>query len=100
MLPTNESKIIDVLLDKFVKEEIMTKSELDRRLDAVMEKHEAHLDARFQQVDARFQSLESRIDNQFLKIDHRYNWIIGLIITSAIGLGGVMIKILSMLPGH
>ena len=44
----------------------MTKNELDGRLDAVMQKYTKH------------------IDENFHKIDIRYNWIIGLVITSAL----------------
>ena len=102
--------------------EVRINAMMDRheaRVDAIMDKHSSHIDGKFQNIDVRFQNidvkfqnidfkfqnvtsqiqeLETRMDRQFLKIDHRYNWIIGLIITSVIGLGGIMLKLMNMLP--
>ncbi|MCC2625291.1 MAG: hypothetical protein K0R14_1164 [Burkholderiales bacterium] len=91
----DKSNIAGLLLGKFVNEEIMTKSELQLAIDKIMDKHEAS-------IDNKFRIFEERIDRQFLKIDSRYNWIIGLIITATItlgaGLGGILLKIMTMLP--
>ena len=87
----SKAKIADLLLEKFVSEEIMTKSEFQISIDRIMEKHEVRIDAKFQNMGAHF-------DKQFLKIDARYNWIIGLILTSTIGIAGMGLKIMSMIP--
>ena len=95
----NLSQIGEALVQKFVKEEIMTKSEFNQQLDRVMSKYTEHLDQkinllqadidkRFDQVDRRFE----QVDKRFAQIDIRYNWIIGLIITATIGLAGILIK--------
>ncbi len=86
-------RVTSLLLEKFVQEEIMTKSEFETRIDAIMEKHEAR-------IEAKFDSMEARFDRQFLKIDNRYNWIIGLTITSAIGICGLLFKIMTMVAAH
>lgn len=141
----DNTKIANLLLEKFVNEEIMTKSEfqmsldkmMDRHeakitaninakfqtkedfqlsIDRIMDRHEASIDAKFQifdnklqdirsdmknmetRVDNRFQTLETHLAQQFLKIDGRFNWIIGLVITSVIGITGMGLKIMSMIP--
>jgi hypothetical protein len=76
----------EAIINKFVNEEIMTKSELDQKLDNVMSKYVAHID---QKID----TLKHDMDKRFAQIDIRYNWIIGLIITATIGLAGVLIKL-------
>jgi len=92
---SNESNIANLLLGKFVNEEIMTKSEFQLTIDKIMDKNEAN-------IDNKFRIFEDRMDRQFLKIDARYNWIIGLIITATItlgaGLGSLSFKIMTMLP--
>jgi len=87
----NGYKIADLLLEKFVNEEIMTKSEFQLAIDKIMDKHEAN-------IDAKFQVFEDRMDRQFLKIDGRYNWIIGITVTSVIGIVGILFKIITMFP--
>src|SRR6185437_11994807 len=108
----NKSKIADLLLEKFVNEEIMTKSEFQLTIDKIMDRHEANIRSEFKWVRSEFQevrsefeavrsemrSMEARFDRQFLKIDVRYNWIIGITVTSVIGIIGVLFKIISMLP--
>jgi hypothetical protein len=85
--------ITNLLLQKFVTEEIMTKSEFQITIDRIMEKHEARFDARFDAFRSEMQSMEARFDRQFLKIDHRYNWIIGVVIAASISLAGLIIKL-------
>ena len=80
-------KIADLLVEKFVSEEIMTKSEFQLSIDRIMDKHEVN-------IASRFSEMEARMDRQFLKIDVRYNWIIGIVLTSVIALGSLMIKLL------
>lgn len=108
------NKIGEAVVQKFVNEEIMTKSELDQKLDAVMNKYVNHIDrkfdvlqkdidtrfeqvdSRFAQVDARFAQVDARfdqVDKRFTQIDSRYNWIIGLIITAGISIIGVLVKL-------
>ena len=41
------NKIGEAMLQKFVNEEIMTKSELDHKLDDIMNKYVAHIDSKF-----------------------------------------------------
>ncbi len=116
----DKAKIADLLLEKFVNEEIMTKSEFQLSLDRMMDRHEAkitaNIDAKFQtkeefqlsidrimekhevRIDAKFRTLETHLAQQFLKIDVRFNWIIGLVITSVIGITGMGVKMLSMIP--
>jgi hypothetical protein len=93
----DKNNITNLLLQKFVTEEIMTKSEFPSTIDRIMEKHEARFDAKFNSMearfDAKFDSMEARFDRQFLKIDHRYNWIIGVVIAASISLAGLMIKL-------
>lgn len=118
-----EAKITNLLLEKFVSEEIMTKSEfqvsldkmMDRRdaaiaskyltkedfqksIDRIMEKHETRIDARFQLFDDKLKYMAEHFDRQFLKIDGRYNWIIGLVVTSSFGLFGLILKLMFMIP--
>ena len=92
------AKIGNLILTKFVNEEIMTKSEFQLGIDRIMDRHEANINRKFESVRMEMHSMEARIDRQFLKIDHRYNWIIGLVLASSFTLAGMMIKVLSMLP--
>ena len=82
----------------------MTKSEFETRIDAIMEKHEVRIEAKFDsfetRMDTKFDSMEARFDRQFLKIDNRYNWIIGLTITSVISICGLLFKIMTMVAAH
>ena len=101
------NKVGASVLQKFANEEIMTKSELDKKLDAVMNKYVDHMDRkfaslqadidhRFKQVDFRFEQVNQRfdqVDKRFGGIDVRYNWIISLIITATIGVISIIIKI-------
>lgn len=103
------TKIGNLILTKFVNEEIMTKSEFQLTIDRIMDRHEASINAKFATVHTEMQAIEGalrtemhamegRIDRQFLKIDNRYNWIIGLVLASGFTLAGMMLKVLSMLP--
>ncbi len=72
-------KITDLILGKFVNDEIMTKSDLDRRLDEIMTRHlgmfEAKLNIRFDHIDRRFEDIDRRfedIDRRFEDIDRRF----------------------------
>ena len=123
----DNAKMGSLLLEKFVNEEIMTKSEFQMSLDRMMDRHEAkitaNINAKFQtkedfqlsidrimdkhevRIDAKFDLFETKLhnmsehfDRQFLKIDARYNWIIGLILTSTIGIVGLVSKFMSMIP--
>lgn len=40
-------KITDLMLEKYINEESMTKSELDRILDVLLNKYTQHVDAKF-----------------------------------------------------
>lgn len=96
----------EAIIQKFVNEEIMTKSELDQKLDNVMNKYVAHIDRKFDLIDSKFanidnkfdlvdkqiKSLKDDMDNRFAQIDIRYNWIIGLVVTATIGIIGTVIK--------
>ncbi|MDQ5920033.1 MAG: hypothetical protein QG673_89 [Pseudomonadota bacterium] len=107
-------KITDLILGKFVNDEIMTKSDLDRRLDEIMTRHlgmfEAKLNIRFDHIDRRFEDIDRRfedIDRRFeqvdcrfglmdAKIDHlelrltgienRFRWLIGVLTTASISI--------------
>lgn len=48
------------VLNKFVNEEIMTKNELDNRLDIVMQKYTLHIDKKFAHIDEKFNHMEGR----------------------------------------
>ena len=87
----------------------MTKSEFQLSIDRIMDRHEVSIAAKFHEMEGRFDNklqivsteikdLESRMDRQFLKIDGRYNWIIGVTITTGITIFGMLIKILFMFP--
>lgn len=104
MMDRHEAKITANINAKF-----QTKEEFQTSIDRIMEKHEASIAAKFQnmsfemrnletRVDSRFQTLEAHLAQQFLKIDGRFNWIIGLVITSVIGITGMGLKIMSMIP--
>jgi hypothetical protein len=56
-------EIGELILEKFVNEEIMTKSELDRRLDVVMDKYTRHMDAKFSMIGDKFTHMQKDIDN-------------------------------------
>jgi tetrahydromethanopterin S-methyltransferase subunit G len=107
-------KITELMLEKYINEEIMTKSELDRRLDVVLNKYTQHVDAKFDilenKINAKFEAIDHRfdvIDKRFELIDHRfeqvdkrftqmdikYNWLIGMIVTATIGIISVVIKL-------
>ncbi|HLX53105.1 MAG TPA: hypothetical protein VKR58_04160 [Aquella sp.] len=117
----NKSKMADLLLEKFVNEEIMTKSEFQLNIDKIMDRHEANIRSEFEAVRSEFEvvhsefkavrsefgaalsdvrsemrSMEARFDRQFLKNDVRYNWVVGIIVTSVIGIVGILFKIISM----
>ncbi|MDQ5920274.1 MAG: hypothetical protein QG673_330 [Pseudomonadota bacterium] len=93
-------KITDLILEKFVNEEIMTKSELDRKLDDVMTRHlsafEAKLNIRFDQIDKKFELIDRRfelIDSKFdhvelrlTGIENRNRWLIGILTTATISI--------------
>lgn len=110
----NTTKLGEALIQKFVNEEIMTKSELDKKLDSVMKKYVehidvkfehinkkfehidvkfAHIDEKFKHIDDKFDALKTDMSNRFAQIDVRYNWIIGLIITTSISVIGLVIKL-------
>ena len=82
----------EAIIQKFVNEEIMTKSELDQKLDNVMNKYVAHIDRKFDLVDKQITALKTDMDKRFEQVDLRYNWIIGLVITATIGIIGTVIK--------
>lgn len=82
----NLNQIGEALVQKFVKDEIMTKSEFNQQLDRVMSKYTDHL-------DQKINLLQADMDKRFSQIDIRYNWIIGLTITATIGLAGILIKL-------
>lgn len=77
-------KIADLFLEKFMREEIMTKSEFQVSIDRIMDKHDAIIETKFHNMET--------------KIEARYNWIIGIVVTSVIGVVGLMLKFMSMIP--
>lgn len=94
----NINKVSDALFQKFVSEEIMTKSELSLQLDNVMQKYTKHIDSRFdalqKDVDIRFEQVDKRfeqVDKRFAQIDVRYNWIIGTVLSVGVAVIGVVI---------
>lgn len=113
----NVNKFGEAIIQKFINEEIMTKSELDQKLENVMAKYITHIDRkfehmeqRFEQVDRKFEHIELRfeqvdrkfdqmelrfeqVDKRFSQMDVRYNWIIGLIVTATIGIISIVIKL-------
>lgn len=97
----------EALIQKFVHEEIMTKTEFVQQLDRAMGKYVEHIDRKFDHIDQKFALVDKQIsalktdmdkrfeqvDKRFAQIDVRYNWIIGLIITATIGIVNIVIKI-------
>jgi tetrahydromethanopterin S-methyltransferase subunit G len=93
-------KITELMLEKYINEEIMTKSELDRRLDVVLNKYTQHVDAKFDvlenKINAKFETIDHRfeqVDKRFTQMDIKYNWLIGMIVTATIGIIGIVIKL-------
>ena len=60
------TKIGEAILQKFVNEEIMTKSELDHKLDAVMNKYVAH-------INDKFTVLQRDMNHHFEQVDKHIN---------------------------
>lgn len=67
----HKEEIANLLLEKFVSEEIMTKSEFQLSIDRIMDRHEAKIDARFQlfaddlrEMRSDFKSLENRVEDK------------------------------------
>lgn len=103
----NLNKFGEAIIQKFINEEVMTKTELNLQLDRVMGKYVEHIDHkfdvlqqdidnRFKQIDKRFEQVDKRfeqVDKRFAQIDVRYNWIIGLIVTATIGIISIVIKL-------
>ena len=85
------ARIGSLLLNKFVNEEIMTKSEFQLSIDRIMDKHEISIENKFHNMENKFHNMET-------KIDHRYNWITGIVVTSVIGIIGLIFKMMSMIP--
>jgi hypothetical protein len=81
------------ILTKYVSEEIMTKNELDNRLEAVMGKYTKHIDKEFNEIKTNFSKEFNKVSKEFSKVDVRYNWIIGLVITSSLSALGILISI-------
>ncbi|MFN8769270.1 MAG: hypothetical protein ACK5Z5_07490 [Neisseriaceae bacterium] len=65
-------KITELMLEKYITEEIMTKSELDRRLDAVLDKYIKHIDQKFDIFESKMNAKFESIDHRFEVIDHRF----------------------------
>lgn len=93
----NVNRISDALFQKFVSEEIMTKSELGLQLDTVMQKYTKHIDNKFdilqKDIDNRFAQVDRRfgqVDKKIEHIDIRYNWIIGTILSVGVALAGLI----------
>ena len=89
-----ENKIIDNLLNKFVTEEIMTKSEFESRIDKIMEKHEGRMNTRFEVIDAKF---EKRFESVEHIIANAVKWNIGIAIGTLIGLGGLLLTLIPLI---
>lgn len=82
------NKIVDAFLNKFINEEIMTKSELDNRLDAVMQKYTKHIDDRMDILDKRMDNVDKRFD----AVLSNYKWILGTTLTVGAALASLIIK--------
>lgn len=111
-----QDKLVDLLLHAATREDLAkldTKFDhkfdaLDTKLNALETKFDNKIDALETKFDSKFNSLEtkldskidafeSRVDRQFLKIDQRYNWIIGVTLTTGVGIIGLLIKIVYMI---
>ena len=66
------TKIGESIVQKFANEEIMTKSELDGKLDAVMEKYTRHIDTKFAIIDDKFALMDNKIDALRADVDKRF----------------------------
>ncbi len=98
-----QEQIGNAIINKFVNEEIMTKSELDSKLDAVMAKYTLHMDAKFDLIDSKFNSMDTRISSienemrsNFHKVDTRYNWIIGVTLSVGVAISGLIITLFNL----
>jgi peptidoglycan hydrolase CwlO-like protein len=110
----NLSHVGEAILQKFVNEEIMTKSELDLKLDTVMSKYIAHIDRKFEHIDRKFEHIDRKFDDMERKVEHidhrinilktdmdkrfelvdsRYRWIIGLVIMATLSILSTIIKL-------
>lgn len=114
---SNLNKFGDAIIQKFINEEIMTKSELDQKLEKVMAKYITHMDLKFEHIDRKFEHIDrkfdhidrkfdhieqrfeqvdkrfAQVDKRFAQMDIRYNWVIGLIVTATIGIISIVIKL-------
>jgi len=84
-----QEQIGNAIINKFVNEELMTKSELDNRLESIMQKYTKH-------IDAKFNSIENEMRSNFHKVDVRYNWIIGVTLSVGIALSGLIITLFNL----
>lgn len=103
----NLSQIGEAILQKFVNEEIMTKSELELKLDNVMSKYVAHIDRKFDNMERQVEHIDQRlnllqtdmdkrfeqVDKRFEQVDIKYRWIIGLVVTATLSILGTIIKL-------
>lgn len=78
----------------------MTKSEIDRRLDVVLNKYTQPVDVKFDlfenKINTKFEAIDHRfeqVDKRFAQMDIKYNWLIGMIVTATIGIIGIVIKL-------
>ncbi len=104
---TTDRQLTNAIIQKFVDEEIMTKSEFTTQIDRIMGKYTDHIDRKFELVDKQIQALRNdmdtrfeqvdkrfeQVDKRFAQIDVRYNWIIGLVVTATIGIVSIVIKL-------
>lgn len=98
-----QEQIGNAIINKFINEELMTKSELDNRLESIMQKYTKHIDAKFEHIDAKFDimgtkinSIENEMRSNFHKVDVRYNWIIGVTLSVGIALSGLIITLFNL----
>ena len=100
---TTQEQIGNAIINKFVNEEIMTKSELDSRLEAIMQKYTKHMDDKFDTIDAKFNIIDTRIGSietemrsNFHKVEVRYNWIIGVTLSVGIAVSGLIVTLFNL----
>ena len=92
----NEKDVLENLgksiIQKFVTEEIMTRSELDIKLDSMMQKYVGHIDKKFNHIDEKF----NHMDEKFNHMEGRFKillTVMGISVATTISLIALVVKL-------
>jgi hypothetical protein len=92
-----QTKIVNSLLDKFVSEEIMTKSDFKVQIDEIMTKHERKLDQRFELIDQKFDKIDQKFDKMEHIISNTVKWNAGIALGTILAVCGLIVTLIPLL---